>query len=191
MIHFFRRLFLNPNRNGAILTGDEIKRQIKKGRIRISGYIPENMNPNSYNICCGRTVRVYKDIGIIDLKNKDTFSEVETFDIDPDEGFILRPGMLYLIPTREYIQTDYFEPIITGRSSIGRLGISIHQEAGFGDIGFAGVMTMQLKVTYPTRIYPFMPIAQIYFLTPRGKIATLYNGKYKWANYAVPSRLGD
>ena len=32
-----------------ILTGPEIKKQVKLGKIHISPFIEENINPNSYN----------------------------------------------------------------------------------------------------------------------------------------------
>ena len=94
----------------------------------------------------------------------------------------------YEYAPKEHIHTEYFEPIITGRSSMGRLGIAVHQEAGFGDIGFNGTMTLQLKVTYPTRIYPYFPMAQVYFLTPHGEIKDLYNGKYQNATGIAGSK---
>lgn len=181
-------IFNRLTHKGGVLTGHEINKQIREGRIYISDYDPNALNPNSYNLRCGDSVKVYRNITMIDLKDETTFSNTETFKIDPDEGFILRPGMLYLVPTKEMVKTDYYEPIITGRSSIGRLGIAVHQEAGFGDIGFGGVWTLQIKVTYPTKIYPNLPIAQVYFLTPHGKIDTLYKGKYQGAVDSVSSK---
>lgn len=176
---------------GGILTGHEIARQVQLGNIKLENYDPSNLNPNSYNLYSGDTVTIYRDIGIIDLKNPDTYARTQTFKIDEHGGFVLRPGTLYLIPSGVSMETKKFEPLITGRSSIGRLGIVVHQEAGFGDIGFSGVWTLQVKVTYPTRIYPKMPIFQVYFLTPHGKIAQLYHGKYQNSQGAVPSKLHD
>ena len=137
----------------GILTGDEIARQVAKGRIHISEFDPANLNPNSYNLHTGNTVTVYNIRDHIDLKDPDTFKDTTTFDLTSD-GFMMRPGNTYLIPTRESIGSPCYEPIFTGRSSIGRLGISVHQEAGFADIGYHGQLTMQFKVTYPTKIYP-------------------------------------
>ena len=163
---------------GGILTGDEINYRVHTGQIRISDYDKVNLNPNSYNIRCGDTVTVYKGIKVIDLHDPSTYNQTETFDI-PDEGIILRPGTLYLVPTREIIGTDSYVPLLTGRSSMGLAGITVHQEAGFGDVGYHGRWTMQIKVTYPTIIYKGDPIAQIYFLTPCGMITELYHGKYQ------------
>ena len=171
---------------GGVLTGDMIKREVHKGKIKISDFDPVNLNGNSYNIRLGGKITVYRAIRVIDLHDPDTYKDTETYEI-PEDGITLRPGTLYLIPTREIIGSNYYEPIITGRSSIGRLGIEIHREAGFGDIGFIGRWTMQVSVMYPIIIYPNEPIAQVYFLTPYGQITELYHGKYQGVHDVVPS----
>lgn len=173
----------------GMLTAHAIDQAVAKGDIYISEYDPKNLNPNSYNIKTGETVTVYQNIQAIDLKNPNTYKQTETFDIDELKGFTLRPGLVYLVPTHETIGALKYIPMITGRSSMGRLGISVHQEAGFGDIGYQGIWTMQLKVTYPTIIYPNMPIAQVYFFTPCGKISAMYNGRYQGSSKAIPSRF--
>lgn len=173
--------------SGAMLTGAKIKEEISSGAIRVSEFDESKLNPNSYNISTGSYVKMYQDITIIDLKDPDTYKHVTEIKI-PEEGMVLRPGNLYLIPTREIIETDRYIPLITGRSSIGRLGITVHQEAGFGDIGYKGVWTLQVRVTYPTRIYPNLPIAQVYFLTPSGRAAVKYHGRYQGSMYSVSSR---
>lgn len=163
---------------GGILTGHEIDQQVRRGKIEISDYDPSRLNPNSYNVSVGDTAMIYSDVTRFDLDDPDTYSTTETIKIGKD-GITLRPGIVYLVPIKERIGSDFYEFIITGRSSFGRLGNSVHEEAGFGDIGYHGNLTMQIKVTYPTKIKPGQVIAQIYFLTPCGKITQLYHGKYQ------------
>lgn len=174
---------------GAILTGSEIEKQVRKGRITIENFDPVRLGPNSYDICIGNIYRKYTlpESGIIDPKNPATIITKE--DEIPPCGLVLMPNELYLVPTADRMGTDYYEPLVTGRSSIGRLGIMVHQEAGFGDIGFSGVWTLQIKVTYPTYIFPNMRMAQVYFLTPEGKIKTRYNGKYNHSSTAMASKI--
>ena len=168
--------------SGGILTGYMIEKEVAKGRIQISGFDKRLLNPNSYNLSIGDKVTVYDDIKTIDLKDPETYSKTNSFLMDDVDGMTLRPGVLYLVQTKEEIGSDYYEPIITGRSSIGRLGLSVHQEAGFADIGYHGHLTLQLKVTYPTIIYPGLVMCQVYFLAPYGKVKQLYRGKYKDSN---------
>lgn len=65
----------------------------------------------------------------------------------------------------EYTETHKFVPMLEGRSSVGRLGISIHSTAGFGDIGFCGYWTLEISCVQPVRIYSGVDICQIYYHT--------------------------
>lgn len=184
----FRRIKKEPV-GGGVLTGEMIDMMVSLGLITISDYDPKNLNPNSYNLRISDKFTVYRGIKAIDMHNPETYSNTETYDIEKT-GTMLRPGTLYLIPTHEKIGSNHFEPVITGRSSVGRLGIEVHKEAGFGDIGYVGVWTLHMTVTYPTIIYPNEPVLQVYFLTPYGPITNLYDGKYQHSASAVPSRWG-
>ena len=115
-------------------------------------------------------------------------NEVIRFTI-PESGFVLQPGVLYLGRTNEAIATNYYIPMINGRSSGGRLGLSVHICAGFGDIGFDGTFTLEISVVEPLIIYPNMEIAQVCFHTPHGKTDRLYHGKYSGQIDATPSRM--
>ena len=121
----------------------------------------------------------------IDSREK---NEIIRFEI-PESGFLLYPGVLYLGRTNERIATDKFIPMINGRSSGGRLGLSVHICAGFGDIGFNGTFTLEISVVEPLIIYPNMEIAQVCFHTPYGKTDILYRGKYYKQTDATPSRM--
>lgn len=164
----------------GMLTGKEILRQAELGNINIGEINPSYAGPNSYDIEIGDTITTYRNIaGVtpLDMADKDSM-ETYTYDI-PEEGVVIYPGQLYLVSSRYQVGSNMFIPIITGRSSVGRMGISVHQEAGFGDLGFYGKWTLQLSTIYPVRIYPFIRMAQIYFLTACGERDKLYSGKYQ------------
>ena len=97
----------------------------------------------------------------------------------PENGFILYPGALYLGTTMERTFTEKYVPMISGRSSIGRLGIDIHKTEGFGDIGFDGKWTLEIVATVPVLVYPGMEICQIYFESPEGPTGIKYHGRYQ------------
>ncbi|GHU80920.1 hypothetical protein AGMMS49992_34060 [Clostridia bacterium] len=65
----------------------------------------------------------------------------------------------------EIIGSDVYVPMLNGRSSLARLGVSVHLTAGFGDVGFHGSFTLEFTVVNPIRLYPGMEIAQIAFYT--------------------------
>lgn len=88
----------------------------------------------------------------------------ETLEITiPDDGLILSPNIGYLGATLEYTETHNLFPYIDGKSSIGRNFILNHHTAGRGDDGFCGYWTLEIKVLYPTVVYPYMRIGQIYY----------------------------
>lgn len=142
-------------------------------------------NPLSYNI--------YKDIHSPDIKHNSMYREYmikennvhpfthdirnprylidptnpahhETIDIKiPQTGLILSPTVGYLGSTVEYTETRNLFPYIDGKSSIGRNFILNHHTAGRGDDGFCGEWTLEIRVLYPTVVYPYMRIGQIYY----------------------------
>lgn len=99
--------------------------------------------------------------GVIDVRFPPNLIHIE---IGP-EGFILWPNRVYLGSTIERTKTPKHVPIMHGKSSDARLGISPH-DAGFGDIGFAGHWTLELSVKQPVRIYAGIPICQLAFYQP-------------------------
>ncbi len=88
----------------------------------------------------------------------------ETVDIKiPKSGLILSPDVGYLGSTVEYTETRNLFPYIDGKSSVGRNFILNHHTAGRGDDGFCGEWTLEIRVLYPTVVYPNMRIGQIYY----------------------------
>ena len=88
----------------------------------------------------------------------------ETIDIKiPETGLILSPDVGYLGSTVEYTETRNLFPYIDGKSSVGRNFILNHHTAGRGDDGFCGEWTLEIRVLYPTVVYPNMRIGQIYY----------------------------
>lgn len=139
------------------------------------------------NINC---IGLYPNIESAALPPLDMHKENETIEFEiPEEGFVLQPGVLYIGRTVERTRTDKYIPMINGRSSGGRLGISIHICAGFGDIGFDGTWTLEITCVEPVRIYPNSEIAQVCFFKPYGKVKDLYRGRYYQQEDATASRF--
>lgn len=167
-----------------MLTGKEIINQMNDDKIIIQPFTVNNINPNSYNCTLNPTLGWYKN-RVLDAKAN---NDLMFFDI-PEEGHTLEPGIVYLGRTNERIATDYYIPCISGRSSLGRLGLGVEVTAGFGDIGFDGTFTLELTVVQPLKIYRNMEIAQIYFHKPEGPVDILYNGKYQHQEKPTASKM--
>ena len=114
-----------------MLSGEGIIEEIKKGNIVIEPFDKECVGPNSYNVHIGNELLVYED-DLLECKKKSKTRKI----IIPEEGYILRPGELYLSRTTEYTESNHFVPLLCGRFSLASLGVMIHITAGFGDNGF-------------------------------------------------------
>lgn len=168
-----------------ILSGKEILKRLNKD-IFISPFNKAQLNPNSYNVTLHNEIATYNTGGrILDMAEK---PELEWHDISYD-GFVLQPNKLYLARTAEYTKTFNLVPMLEGRSSIGRLGISIHVTAGFGDVGFEGFWTLEMTCVEPIRIYADVEIGQLYFHTIEGEYENYSSGKYNKNEEIQASKL--
>jgi len=166
-----------------ILTGKRIEKEIKRKNIIITDFNKSRLNPNSYNLRLSPKLLAYKE-NILDVYRNNSCEQF----LITEKGFLLEPGKLYLGSTVEETETESFAPMISGRSSIGRLGISIHVTAGFGDVGYKGKWTLEIYCIQPIFIYPYMEICQIAFHTLFGEI-DLYKGKYQNSKKVQSSKM--
>jgi len=166
-----------------ILTGEEIKTQLGDNII-IDPFDESQLNPNSYNVRLHNELLVYEEI-VLDMKRDNRFRRYPI----PEDGFVLHPNQLYLARTVERTETHNYVPMLEGRSSIGRLGLFVHVTAGFGDVGFSGYWTLEMFSIQPVRIYPFVPIAQIFYHALEGDIKEYNSEKYQNNQDIQPSML--
>lgn len=157
-----------------ILTGAEIKKRVQEGSIVITGYNEAHVGPNSYDVTLGQDLLMYVE-PVLDVRRP---NPTHKFTI-PEQGYILRPNEVYIAHTNEHTESLGLVPVMHGKSSLGRLGLEAHICAGFGDVGFRGQWTLELRATRPVKIYPNMKIAQIAFLETTGEGTITYKGKYQ------------
>lgn len=166
-----------------ILTGLEIKNQYEKGHIKFSEFEDSLIDTNSYNLRLGNTLLKY-DEDIIDPKKENKYHLINI----PEEGLYLPANSFVLAETSIKLGSDFFVPMIHGKSSTARMGMFVHITADLIDIGFYGKSTLQLHNLLPIILYPNMPIAQVTFWKPKGEIS-LYNGKYQNAEQPISSKI--
>ena len=166
-----------------ILTGKEIFKEVINDKITILPFNESQLNPNSYNFRLGKYLKKYKNY-ILDPKVKQETEEI----IIPDDGYVITPGRIYLGHTQEVLGSNYYVPLIKGRSSTARLGLFVHITADIVDIGSISQLTLQLYPVQPIKIFPGMLIGQITFWKVFGDI-DLYNGKYQGARGPCESKI--
>lgn len=167
-INPFNPEHIGPNSLDLTL-GDEIKIYTgKDGNPVDAGYMKAiKLHPHQDQVNERRLIEYLDRNGLI----LDTRKAPRTKTVSiPPEGYVLLPDRGYLAATVEYVGTDKFVPMLHGRSSLGRLFISAHHTAGWGDTGFGGSWTLELTCVHPVRIYAGMRICQVSFEDTVGEL---------------------
>ncbi len=167
-----------------ILSGQQILSRLG-GDILIDPFDQSRLNPNSYNLTLHDELMVYEEL-VLDMAKPNRVRRIAI----PAEGLTLSPNQLYLGRTVERTTTHNLVPQIEGRSSVGRLGLFVHVTAGFGDVGFSGFWTLEMYAVQPVRIYPGVPICQIFYHEVAGEIVE-YASKYQHNRDIQPSLLWE
>jgi dCTP deaminase len=156
----------------AILSDKTIKEYLKQGKI---GFEPlhdeKQIQPSSVDMRLGDEFKVFKVIRkpYIDPEDEeDIASYMESMIVPEGEAFIIHPNEFALATTLEYVKVpDDLVARVEGRSSMGRLGVTMHVTAGFIDPGFEGKITLEISNigAMPVALYPGQRVCQIVFET--------------------------
>lgn len=203
--------------SGGVLSDRAIADAVSRKDILIDPFDMSQLNPVSYDMTLGDKVVVYSDWVVDDRQKKGDYVHGDGRHLSPssqyesslfdspvydvrdepktrsftigDGGWVLKPDILYLMHTREVIGPCSYVACVDGKSSLGRLGIVVHQTAGYVDPGFVGQITLEVTVSNPIRVYAGMRFAQVRFHTTLGE-SSGYKGNYvgEHARGPVPSR---
>lgn len=173
----------------GMLSGNEIERCVRSGEIEITPFKEEQVNPHSYDMRLGETLLVYDTKqGYFDLESREWEGpEPETYHIKERRGYLLRPGDFVLGHTIERLYAPHHAALVDGKSSIGRMSLSIHTTAGYVDTGFSGQITLELSTTAPIVLRPGVRMCQVSFHTIVGSIRP-YTGRYQGSVGVIPVR---
>lgn len=157
----------------AILSDQDIKKCLESGKIIIEPLEkPEiQIQPSSVDLRIGnefKGFRIVRKPCIDPMDKSDLESYMESFYIDEGEPFIIHPGEFALATTYETVKVpDDLVARVEGRSSMGRLGITMHVTAGYIDPGFQGKITLEISNIgkMPVALYTGQRVCQIVFET--------------------------
>jgi dCTP deaminase len=168
-----------------ILVDWQIRDRIGRGFISIDPFDPSLIQPNSIDIRLGSHFIWYrKSADIIDPYDSVTVGAgVEETTKD---SFVLEPGAFVLARTLETVGLpDNIVATIEGKSSIARLGVTLHQTGGWIDAGFRGTITLEMcnVNSRPVRVYAGMPVGQLVFYpTERAEFPYFKKADAKYLN---------
>jgi len=148
-----------------ILVDWQIKDAIDRGDIKIEPFTEVNINPASIDFTLSNSflVPIKCDNYILDPFHGPSISN--GFNLEKREWIIIESGQFILASTVEKFSLNKnVTGIVTGKSSIGRVGIFI-ENAGYVDNGFCGDITLELfnALPYSIKLYSGMKIGQISF----------------------------
>lgn len=156
----------------AILSDKTIKEYLEEGKIVIDPLKDEQqIQPSSVDMRLGDEFKFFKVIRkpYIDPKDEEDIAEyMESSTVPEGEAFIIHPNEFALATTQEYVKVpDDLVARVEGRSSMGRLGVTMHVTAGYVDPGFEGRITLEISNigAMPVALYPGQRVCQLVFET--------------------------
>jgi dCTP deaminase len=146
---------------------------VNKRDLEIKPWERARLQPASYELALSPRFLLFDPtVEVIDpLDLPDYTTEVNIDDNEGkyyDQGYlVLHPGEFVLGSSVEVFKfpTDLAGEL-TGKSSLGRLGLQVHATAGFFDPGFCGTATLEMSNVsrLPIRLWPGMIVAQMRFV---------------------------
>ncbi|MFH1618369.1 MAG: dCTP deaminase [bacterium] len=162
----------------AILTRQEILKELKKGRIKITPLKVKNIGPCSVDLTLGDKFRKFKRVrGVHDVDKTADYTKI-TRSIEAG-SVVIRPGETILGITREKITLPAnICGWLEGRSSIARLGLMVHISASLMQPGIDNhqVLEMTNLGSVPLRLHAGVSICQFIFEKTIGKAR--YTGRF-------------
>jgi len=178
-----------------VLSDVDIIERIGTGELTIDPYVEDNVEPASVDLRLGEnfrradTIRNSVAVDIADASG----DEINWIEISGDVEIC--PGDFVLASTKERVEipADMVAHVL-GRSTLGRLGISVHQTAGYIDPGFQGQITLELSNhgPVPVTLHSDDRICQIVFEELSSEAMNPYGhegSQYQNQSGPTPSRM--
>ena len=179
-----------------ILADRDIKQALDAGRIKITPApdLATQLGSVSIDFRLGGTFMVFEHSrhSFIDPRQPQSIGDaMRTIEVAEDDRFIMQPGDFALASTIESLELpDDLLGRLEGRSSIARLGITVHSTAAVFEPGWIGTATMELSNLgrMPVALYPGMRICSFSFEQVSSPVEVPYRLKRnaKYAGQVTP-----
>jgi dCTP deaminase len=180
----------------VVLSDRDIRKALDAGTIRIEPApdLARQLGSVSVDFRLGTTFMVFEHsrFSFIDPRHPQSIGDaMRTIEVPADEPFIMQPGDFALASTMESLELpDDLLGRLEGRSSIARLGITVHSTAAVFEPGWIGTATMELSNLgrMAVALYPGMRICAFSFETVSSPVMTPYRDKVnnKYAGQVTP-----
>lgn len=176
------------------LSDKDIKKAVEAGHIVIEPFDEARLQPASYDLLLGNKFMVYdqQSVMAIDPANK-IYPRTRELIIPDDQHFVLHPGISILGTSVDYFGSSKYLVQLSGKSSLARVGLIVHNTAGLINPGHFLNITFELcnLNTIPIILRPKMRIGQIIFSELSGQPNKDYKttGRYQgrdWQHFVDP-----
>ncbi len=177
-----------------ILSDKDIAKAIEAGEIEIRDFDVERLNPASYDIMLGNKFIMTTGHGTTYIDPvKEVFAKTHEIILKDNESYVLHPGVSILGTSWDFFGSDKYLIQLSGKSSLARIGLLVHNTAGLINPGHHLNITLELcnlnKV--PIILRPKMRIGQLIFsqMTSAPKKDYKKVGRYHnndWNSYIPP-----
>ena len=186
-----------------VLSDRDIRKALESGRIVIDPFpdLDRQLGSISVDFRLGNTFMVFEHsrFSYIDPRHPQSIGDaMRTIVVEDDEPFIMQPGDFALASTMESLElADDLLGRLEGRSSIARLGITVHSTAALFEPGWVGTATMELSNLgrMAVALYPGMRICAFSFEPVSTPVSTPYrlkkNNKYAGQRDPRASQLSE
>lgn len=148
------------------LSDHDIKKAVQEKTITIKDFDSDRLNPASYDVILDGDFEVTEahKTPLVDPVRK-IFPVTKKVQVPDGEEFILFPGETVLGKVRDYVGSNEYLIQISGKSSLARIGLVVHNTAGIINPGHFLNITLELSnlSRVPIVLRPGMNIAQLTF----------------------------
>lgn len=169
----------------AILIGEELKKALENGTIKIEPLEESQIGPGSVDLTLGNDFRVFKKgTETYRIKEDSNFEDLtESLSIPDGEFITINPGEMILGITQEKITlAKNISGRLEGRSRFARFGLAVHVTAGFMQPGISNRQVLEIVnlVHTPLALSPGIKICQFVFEECKGEAE--YKGRFSGQN---------
>src|SRR3989344_2403649 len=148
------------------LSDTDIRAAVLGGEITINDFDEQRLQPASYDILLGNKFIVTEPhtTQAID-PHLNILPKTREINIESDDHFTLHPGVSILGTSWDFFGSDKYLIQLSGKSSLARIGLIVHNTAGLINPGHFLNITLELyNLNYvPIILRPGMEIAQLTF----------------------------
>jgi dCTP deaminase len=177
-----------------ILADRDIKEAVESEKITISDFDERRLQPASYDILLGsKFITTESHLAQYIDPHRKVLPKMREIEIADDDCFVLHPGVSILGTSHDYFGSDSYLIQLSGKSSLARIGLIVHNTAGIINPGHYLNITLELcnLNNVPIVLRPKMEIAQLLFFHLMNPSVKNYKetGRYhekNWTGYVPP-----